>query len=262
MNIILDTEYIIIKDVFAGGYLPSTIEKVSQETVKAEKTNFIAPARQFNLFSEMPLAQDQMRRGTCATFAISRVAEYLHEQQLSEQHLYNMAYHYYASPDPNIEGTTLEAVCEPLKRQGVCLEEIWQYYGENTPNNFPQDPVPDKVKQAVKTKISSYRSVEINSSKKAIEICNLIYNLNAPLVISIPIFWQVCGWETGDFIETPPNGTPVGGHHAICIFGYDMDLRFLIMQNSWGTDWGTLGTACISFEYIDKYLDDLFILEK
>ena len=82
------------------------------------------------------------------------------------------------------------------------------------------------------------------------------------MVISIPIFWQVCGWETGDFIEAPPNGTPVDGRHAVTLFGYDIDLRFFIMQNSWGTDWGILGTACISFDYIDKYLNDLFILEK
>lgn len=88
---------------------------------------------------------------------------------------------------------------------------------------------------------------------------------NNPIVISMTCFINDDGWESSENLE---NGVWNGYHgevdtengHAMCIVGFDDDLRAFQVMNSWGTDWGDNGYFWIRYSDIE-FIDLACVLE-
>jgi C1A family cysteine protease len=54
--------------------------------------------------------------------------------------------------------------------------------------------------------------------------------------------------------------------HAVLVVGYENSLTpregFLIIRNSWGSDWGVGGYGYLPYDYIERYGGEAWIVEK
>lgn len=75
----------------------------------------------------------------------------------------------------------------------------------------------------------------------------------SPVVIGIP-------WYQGMFTLTPEgyivlSGQQIGGH-CVLVYGCDLNIRTLYIQNSWGASWGMGGRCKMTFDVLDNLLSN------
>jgi hypothetical protein len=212
----------------------------------------------FSLIGGLPDVEDQSLRGTCAAFAGTLAAQSILALDLSEQHAYNLAWNSENSPGSQIEGVSIEAVCNALYG-GICEGPVWPYEPLPIDNNFPQNPVPRVVNESAKHAITRWGELQLPVSSRGEFLAAQLYSAQAPIIFSVPTFWNgSCGWEEGFLIELPFGEPPLGGWHALCAVGYDLPGRFIIVQNSWGTSWGFGGFGLMQFDYLERYMRAAF----
>lgn len=74
-----------------------------------------------------------------------------------------------------------------------------------------------------------------------------------PVVIGIP--WYSLMFQVTQDGYVIPGGANVGGH-CVLVYGCDVPLRTLYIQNSWGTSWGHGGRCKMTFDVLDNLLSD------
>ncbi len=202
---------------------------------------------------------DQGERGTCATFAMSSVAQCLLRHDLSEQHLYWIAWNAYAVAHPGhiAQGTSLEVVGAALTK-GVCAESAWPYENGLDPANLTHHPPPPSVDVSPRYAIRSF-AVEALAANAVERICELISGTKTPVVISTAIM-KDAGWDQGFVIDVPARQEQTGSH-AVVVVGYDIPSRILIIQNSWSPYWAVFGYAAMTFEYVQRYVRNVASLQ-
>jgi hypothetical protein len=208
----------------------------------------------FSLSGALPGAEDQARRGTCSTFATLAAAQFLSGRDLSEQHAYHLAWRLENTGDATSEATSVEAVLRALE-QGVCDAPVWPYHPEPLPGNVPQGPPPPSVDTAEKYRIGSWSKLALPGKDAARYVATRLFAFQSPVILAVPTFWRgLSGWEDGFYIDIPAQEQPLDGWHAVIAVGYDLPSRFIVIQNSWGVDWGVAGMGLVSFRYLDRYL--------
>jgi hypothetical protein len=66
-------------------------------------------------------------------------------------------------------------------------------------------------------------------------------------------------WERlGDGIWDGPDGPALGGH-AMFLCGYLDDIKAFLVQNSWGSDWGSFGYGLLAYDAIDRYVSEAWV---
>lgn len=82
------------------------------------------------------------------------------------------------------------------------------------------------------------------------EICEAIYQYKAVIVV-IPVYSSFNAFRNrtsdNNTLPIPTEKENFFGYHAICGIGYDEE--GILVQNSWGTNWGQYGTAKIPYDY-------------
>lgn len=73
--------------------------------------------------------------------------------------------------------------------------------------------------------------------------------------VAIGIWWYDGMWKTDDKGFLHPTGKKVGGHE-VELHGVNVDKKYVIGTNSWGTDWGANGRFYISWDDLDTILED------
>jgi hypothetical protein len=108
-----------------------------------------------------------------------------------------------------------------------------------------------------------------------------VLSKGSPVVISITTFAKYIVNRKGEKIlekqwltEAPKasNGYIIGlppipeyevdGGHAICVCAYDDDRKAIRFKNSWGIGYADHGYAWLSYEYLQKYTFEAFVLMK
>ena len=165
--------------------------------------------------------EDQGSTPMCAAYTAAGFAEnilwrkYDVPQQIDPVPLYKFAKQ--IDGDPNGDGTTLVAVCDALLNKGyfnknICKTQIIQFGAEA------------KIRYA-------------------------IHKFGCCLgAFSITREWYDCNRENAVITGRTKNDSE--GGHAVLICGYTRD--WVIIQNSWGEDWGSYGFGFVTWEAFRK----------
>lgn len=202
----------------------------------------------------LPIVRDQGTCGTCVAFAVTSCHEHVRrdDTSLSEQFLYGCC----KIADGNKkEGTSVSSALRVLKQIGQARAETLPYDPKEIIN----------FKQVVNLKIfreARRRRVTIfHKSGSHISVVENLLNNEQPLICVLevqPSFF--C--PVGDLIETPP--LPMHeGFHAVLLVGYGKrsdGLRYFIIRNSWGNNWGINGYAYLTYEYFIQYLQEAWVI--
>jgi hypothetical protein len=214
----------------------------------------VAPAER--VFPKLALAvKDQEDTEACTGFALSLVVEYLLRRagrpasRISPYMLYSMARRYDEWSGTSDTGSSVRGALKGWNKHGACAEPLWEHGVEMPP--VPDDPDADWWLDAVKRPLGAYYRIDPR------QIRDIHAALNEVGIVYASVDTHK-GWDEGDDLrlarrprsidkvfEIPQRPGSMGGH-AIAFVGYDE--RGFLLQNSWGTDWGSHGHAILGYD--------------
>jgi len=132
---------------------------------------------------------------------------------------------------------------------GICSEDSWPYDIEK----YTVQPPVSCDQEALDHKISSYRTIPLNSS--------LLTNIKKTINSQIPVMIAIAVYESFESQSTAQTGVVtipkkyeqcLGGHE-MCIVGYNDSAKLFTVLNSWGPEWGQAGFCYIPYSYITNH---------
>lgn len=220
----------------------------------------VIPGQQLDPRMDIPVL-NQGNTNACTGFSLASVIYHLQrsakrnpaECRVSPFMLYSMARRYDEFPgNPDADtGSSARGAMKGWFKYGACESALW-----------PSDKMPRAAKQtkddwwldAVRRPLGAYYRLDHRS------VTDMHVALNE---VGILYVTAAChsGWDTGLGVKAkgwwhipPQKATAADGGHAFAIVGYNRD--GFIIQNSWGTQWGTLGRAVLHYEdWLDNAMD-------
>jgi C1A family cysteine protease len=213
-----------------------------------------------NLISYMSPIRNQAARGTCVSFTLTALNEYILRrrgitQNLSEQHLYYETK--LIDGSPSACGTWQAKAVLVLRDRGQCREVVWPYNPNPPCNNhgaLPAQARPDGLQYRLATFAVATRNVTEYKTNMAKQ---------RPVTLSIPVYnsWYQSAEtrRSGRITMRVGNEQAVGGH-AVCLVGYQDTPSspgggYFIVRNHWDTTWAYqspygAGYGTIPYQYI------------
>jgi len=195
---------------------------------------------------------DQGGEGSCTGFGLVAVINILNSQKrvldfkASPRMLYEMAKKHDIWPGEDYDGSSCRGAIRGWKNMGVCSANDWPYL-----DGEPGELTVDRAKAARWCTLGAYYRLrpEINDYHTALNEVGALY-------VSADVH---SGWFTPkasqktDLATILPSTEPAGGH-AFAIVGYNS--QGFIVQNSWGSKWGSKGFAIWMYEDWLKNISD------
>jgi hypothetical protein len=207
-----------------------------------------------NTYTKAKLILDQGEEGACTGFGLACTVNYLRWRKLkmppklesvSAAMLYTFARRYDEYAGENYEGSSCRGAIKGWFHHGVCLADDWQHV-----EGKPSQPKYGYAKRAADNTLGVYYRIEVKA----------ITDLQAAILQVGAIYVSGTthdGWNMipnkakapnghADLPVIPFDGRPseIGGH-AFAFVGFNA--QGFILQNSWGTEWGTGGFAVLSY---------------
>ena len=187
---------------------------------------------------------DQGKEGACTGFGLATVANYLltlrkvvpDPTPVSPRMLYEMAKRYDEWPGEQYSGSSARGAMKGWHKHGVCPEEDWPYIAQKG-DKFGLTEA--RTAAAIRRPLGAYFRVNhtdlvaMHSALAEVEVLYATANVHK-------------GWGQVATDGIIPYSDELKGGHAFAIVAYD-EQGFWI-QNSWGTDWGQEGFACITYD--------------
>lgn len=232
-------------------------------------TEVILP-KTVDLRSKCPAVYDQGDLGSCTANAGCTCRYMLLD---SEKIDFSRLFLYYTerSIEGNVkkdDGASLRDTCKSIYKFGVC-EEKYMPYNEDKYSNPPSRIA---VANAKNYKITAYKSLTTLD-----EIKQSLAFRQQPVLLGMDVYES---FESNDTAKTgimriPKKGEKMLGGHAVLVTGYNNIRRkyktitkntykygYLIVRNSWGSDWGDGGYFYMPYDYITpEYTYDYWIME-
>jgi hypothetical protein len=260
---------------FGLGVLQPTPQMVAaaEADTSMEAMEAIGLPTAINLIPYMSEIRNQASRGTCVSFTLTGLNEYILRRRglvrdLSEQHLYFETK--LIDGAPSACGTWQQKATQVLKLRGQCREAMWPY-NPNPPCNQP-GPSPAQL-QAIRADALNYRLTALPVPARSVADYKLQMSKQRPVTLSFPVYnsWYRSAEtaRTGRITMRIGNEAAVGGH-AVCLVGYQDTPTspgggYFIVRNSWGTGWASAspygkGYGTIPYQYItnDAYNGESF----
>lgn len=198
---------------------------------------------------------NQQDTSACTGFALASVVHHLRKrrdygrntaiEQVSPFMLYSMARRYDEFPGASEDtGSSLRGAMKGWYKHGVCRAELWKVLDMPPSTTKPEA---DWWQDAALRPLGAYYRVDTRS------VTDMHVALNE---VGILYASAIChgGWmkddgpkPRGDYWTIPMvDALPDDGGHAFAIVGYDS--RGFLIQNSWGTSWGSGGLARLTYE--------------
>lgn len=192
--------------------------------------------------------EDQGQLGSCTGNALVGAYECLVNEQ-DKQKFVNLSRLFVYYNERELEGTvqtdagaSLRDGIKCLRKWGVCKESLWPY---------------DITQYKVKPSEFCYQEAKLRTITSFARLNNLTDVLGRlsegkPVVIGAPIFNSIYNvTKKNPIIPVPTTGDYMLGGHAMCIVGYDLTRKLLLVRNSWGTAWGDNGYGWMPFDYFN-----------
>jgi|GEM_PF-1231434 len=139
-------------------------------------------------------------------------------------------------------GSRISNAMQLLRSEGDCFASDFDYV--KTKDNCSTQPTEDLKKKANSYRIKDFVTTFTETSSENLKIVKTREQLakGRPVVIGMAIpqsfFLAKSGTKTLDINTADTN--PVGSH-AMCVVGYDVSRKAILIMNSWGTDWADNG---------------------
>jgi C1A family cysteine protease len=195
----------------------------------------------------LPAIKDQGRRGTCVACAATAAHEVIRAEgvDLSVEFLHWASKRRDALP-VHSEGTTLTAAKDALDQDGQPPEERWPYDDTRDQWAATYRPPTAAMDQAERRRLNGGELIQPTATAVRDAL-----DRGRPVVIGVRLYATWYGVGSDGVIALPTAGSLDFGGHAVLVVGYRGD--DLIVQNSWGSDWGEGGSAYLPSVYLDRY---------
>lgn len=166
------------------------------------------------------------------------------------------------------DGATLRDTCKSIYKIGVCEEKYMPY----DVDKFARRPSSRALLNAGKYKISAYKSLgSLDEIKQNLAL------RQQPVLLGMDVYESFESEKvakTGVMTLPGKDEKKIGGH-AVLVVGYKDSVRtygfayrkqtnngYLIVRNSWGSDWGDKGNFYMPYGYVKpEYTYDYWIME-
>ncbi len=202
---------------------------------------------------------DQGDTSACTGFALASVVNFLlrtHRDPkfppMSPFMLYSMARRYDEFPGSTGDtGSSLRGAMKGWYKHGACRFDLWKTPAMPPPATTPEQ---DWWLDAAERPLGAYYRVDTRSATDMHVALNDVGILYASVVCHAG--WLKDGGRKGRGYWKIPQAKarPTDGGHAFVIVGYTAE--GFIVQNSWGTSWGTGGLAVLTYpDWIENAMD-------
>lgn len=192
-------------------------------------------------------ARDQGGRPTCMAFATSDTHSFARNTVnfLSVEYAHYSATHRRSPVNPD-RGVPMRLMIEAIRENGQPPEEVWPYF-ETLPSPISKWIPPNPCKPIFKHAMES-GTPEVSAVLRALDS-------GQPALLAIRITEQF-HQPAADFVIRELSGDRETGNHAIIAVGHGTSNRdsVILVRNSWGKDWGDLGHAWVSKDYVTNRL--------
>jgi hypothetical protein len=215
--------------------------------------------------SRVPVILDQGSEGACTGFALSAVINYLLglrgiKRIASPRMLYEMARCYDEWPGENYDGSSARGAMKGWARHGVCEQKLWT---DSMRGRGYLDAVIGQA--ALENPAGAYYRIkqkEVRDVHAALAEVGIVY-----CTIMVHDGWDVPGPNTvpmkvgkkGYRLPVISRRGRAEAGHAVALVGYTRD--GFIVQNSWGTAWGSGGFALLPYEDFLLHVTDLWVAQ-
>ena len=198
--------------------------------------------------------EDQLNYNSCTANAGCSAMELLYNSVGIKKDFSRMFLYFYVRMLGNVKGDNgayPRDIGKALANYGTCYESTWDYVSKNL-NTEPNDIA---KKEALGYKIVSYAKLDNNLDAIKNSLAQGI-----PVLMAMTVhedFFNVSGnWKKNSWSIT---GKVEGGHEVLVI-GYDDASKRLLVENSWGKNWGDGGFFGFPYEYLPKVADEFWVI--
>ena len=247
--------------VYALGLLPSP-EGDYPQLALAENVGPLPVS--VDLSSGMPSIGNQGRQASCVGWAIAYY--YRSYQEGMENHrtpaqtdeTFSPAFIYNQRANNNRDaGMSMVNGLRIAVSQGAATLVTMPYNA----TDFTSQPSAQARAEALLYRSLSYFSIFTGRGTANLQALKQHLAAGDPLLLAVPIYSEffrvVPGYAT---IGVPEAGSTFYGGHAITVVGYDEAARTFKFVNSWGRGWGDHGYAYLSYDFVQQYAWEAWVL--
>lgn len=238
------------------GWVPDLPDQ-RDHTYAAPAQLLLALPNQEDLRPGCPPVYDQGQLGSCTGNAIAGAIEFEQMKQKAESFAPSRLFIYYNERvlEHNVDSDSGAEIREGMKvvaKQGAPPETDWPY----DISKFADKPPAIAFTDAAKNRVLSYPRV--NRALSQFKGC---LASGYPFVFGFTVYdsfesAQVA--RTGN-VPMPQPAEKVAGGHAVLAVGYDDQIQWFIVRNSWGPHWGIQGYFTMPYQsLLDENLSDDF----
>lgn len=214
--------------------------------------------------------RDQGQLNSSAAFAVARVVEFLHKRvygerlDLSRLFLYWQARHLLGLRGDS--GATIRATLRAFVKFGAPPTDLWPYTDQA--DAFDREPGPKMYEHGTTYQSAEYCCIDpvhLNVPPGfTLERVKMYLTAGVPLAFGVFLFPSFMQTNRPGAIPLPGPGEEPRWKQAVVAMGFDDTLEVinsrygtrsvgaLLMQNSWGTQWGTTGFGFVPYDYVLK----------
>jgi len=214
-----------------------------------------------DLTPKLPKVYDQGPLGSCTSFAIGSLTEYLQMKQSIKSFTPSHLFIYYnerkrINTINEDSGAVIRDGFKSINKEGVCPETMWPYIVQK----FTQKPSSNCYSEGKRNQVLKYMRVQ-----RDLDQMKGVLAEGYPFVIGFSVYSSFMAKETaisGVGNLPKPGEKLMGGHAVLCVGYSDNDQRFLF-RNSWSDKWGKRGNFTLPYEYLlEQNLSDDFWVGK
>lgn len=195
--------------------------------------------------------ENQKDIGSCAGAAIVGAYELLLKKNFPNKFVdLSILYVYYHArllEDAELIDQGVERLRNGLRgmnKFGICADSLWPYLTEK----LYVQPGINCYNDAWIRKIVEYQSLYSISDMLD------VLNNEIPVIAGMTVFDNFLNLDSkNSVVKEPKDSVNDYGGHAICLIGYDLQMKWFIAKNSYGAEWGDGGYCYIPFDYMDQF---------
>jgi C1A family cysteine protease len=201
--------------------------------------------------------ENQETLGSCTGQGFAAYLEYLQKIDNVDHTDVSRLFIYYNERYLNNEihrdsGARIRDGIKSLVRWGACDESLCPY----DISRFMEKPSDEAYKDAVKRCIRVYRRLTTNDEIR--------YALShgQPVIFGFAVFSSFNSSDTTNtgIVTEPCNWNKLIGGHCVVMAGHDDETEMFKWKNSYGRTWGDDGYGYFSYNYVDRYASDFWVI--
>jgi C1A family cysteine protease len=200
----------------------------------------------------VPRAQGNI--GSCTAFAATSMFDFVRRKHSMVRWMPSPLFTYYATrkavaPILTDSGAAIRDALKSLARDGVSMERVWPYIIEN----YNENPPEEAWKIAEKHQALEYLKIDDFNKDEWLNCLNDGYPFAFGLNLYASFFDPFMELMGGFMLAPDRESEKFVGAHCMLAVGYIKNYNgqeYLIVQNSWGTNWGDKGYCYIPLSYI------------